>query len=204
MIYRAVLLVLLAACLVVQEFLPEIEVGGVRATLLLLPTVFLCSVATLEYASMIGFAAVGGLLWDLRYAPAGISARAAEEARELAGEVAGAAGAGFGGDLFFGSTIVFYALAGTVMFGVTPRAREGRVVLPALMVGVSLFLLQTGQFLALNLFRGGFDLPWDLLRRMIYCAAAGTLAAAPLIVGLRLAERFLKGPGDLPALEFQR
>ncbi len=204
MIYRAALLALLAACLVVQEFLPELEVGGVRATLLLLPTVFLCSVATLEYASMIAFAAVGGLLWDLRYAPAGISARVAEEARELAGEVAGVAGTGFGGDLFFGSTALFYALAGTVMFGITPRAREGRVLLPAFMVGLSLILLQTGQFLALNLFRGGFDLPWDLLRRMAYCAAAGMLAAPLLIVGLRVLERFLQGPGELPALEFQR
>jgi hypothetical protein len=64
--------------------------------------------------------------------------------------------------------------------------------------------LQTAEYFALNLFRGGFDLPWESLRRMALCAGAGLLAAPFILLVLRLLERGLRGQGEQPGLEFER
>ena len=158
MLFNLVVFVLMLVTFVVQEFIPPIMPETTHYARLFLPAVFFFAASVaLPFPSMALLALVTGVLWDARYLPMASDAGRASSA-ELGMTMADAASLGMG-DLRFGYSILVFLLMGSLMQGVRPLFKRGRLELPVLMVGFATSAWLLLQYLLLTLLRGSFYFP---------------------------------------------
>lgn len=150
MIYFCMLLVLLPLSFVVQEFIPSIE-WAYGASVMIVPTLFLCASVTVPYPLMLVYAFVAGLLWDARHLT--IDASAGDSSSPNI-------------DLPLGYTILIFGLCGSFMQGIRPLFRRGRFELPVIMVGVGILLWLLAEYLFIAFRRGSALFPVEFWMKL--------------------------------------
>lgn len=165
--YSLSLLLLVLVALMVQQFIPSLT-GLYNSRLQLIMLVFLCASVTIEPPVMLLLAFVCGFLWDAHnvLSPdptvnAGLNYRPVEMMR-------------------FGYSIVLFGVTGYLMQGIQPLFRQGKWQSSTLLVGISIFIYQTAEYLLINFVRGGlvFNRATFL---MIWLTSALTMLFSPLV-----------------------
>ncbi len=176
MIFHPVVVILLLLTFVVQEFIPGIEIAQF-ATLFLPPVFFFTASVAVPFPIMLMLAFGTGFLWDARHLQA--LSHAVGEAAELLGDGGGSEfTTGLG--MPFGISIVFFAFLGTMLQGIRPSFKRGRLEFPVVMVGLATFSWMLMQYIVISFLRGSLDFDPMLWTKMI----TGTLLsmlAAPLL-----------------------
>ncbi|MBT8038291.1 MAG: hypothetical protein KJO21_12180 [Verrucomicrobiae bacterium] len=164
----SVILLTLAACMV-QQFLPAIS-GLHGARVLILPLVFLCAAASVDFPPMLLLAFICGFLWDAQHAlaPHGGNPEVYTTPVE---------------SLSFGYSIILYALMGLLMQGIQPLFRNGKWHISSLLAGIAIFLYLFSEYLLINFVRGDFVFPPTAFYR-IYLTSALTMLFSPIIFWL--------------------
>jgi hypothetical protein len=173
--YTFCLLILVLLAVVVQQFLPALDVlNGSR--MLLVPLVFLCGAVTLPTPLMLALAFVCGFLTD---AEATLGPHGGDPEVYIRQTEA----------LRFGYSIVLYGVMGFIMQGIQPLFRQGRWQVSTLLTGVSVFLYLLTEYLLINFVRGGFTFGRVTLLKIMFTSGL-TMIFSPLVFWLlfRLAE----------------
>jgi len=161
MIFQALMFVLLILSMMLQEFMPrlEISVGGTIELLILLPWVVFYSLAlTVPFPVMLSFALVLGFMWDARM--------------QFPMETP---------DFAFGTSIVLFALLGSLMQGIRPLFRKGHWMLPVFMVGIAVFFQLVFQYLLINFQRGHFFISGEIWFKVVLTAGSAMVLAPFLL-----------------------
>ncbi len=176
MLFHPVATVLLLLTFMVQEFVPGLEIAQF-ATLLLPSVFFFCAAVAVPFPMMLVLSFITGFIWDARHLPG---------VRESLVSVTDAFGAGadseWGGahPLSFGLSIVLFGMLGTVLQGIRPLFKRGRLELPVIMVGVATFVWLLAQYLIITFSRGSLYFPGGVWAKMITDTLLSMLVA-PLI-----------------------
>ena len=176
MIFHPVVLILLLLTFMVQEFIPGIQIAQF-STLFLPPVFFFASSVALPFPMMLVVAFVTGLIWDARYLP-GVS----EAIHETGSLLASSSDAEFTAamSLPFGLSIILFGILGTLLQGIRPLFKRGRLELPVIMVGAATFSWLLIQYLTITFLRGNIDFHPMIWTKMITDTLLAMLAA-PLI-----------------------
>jgi hypothetical protein len=174
MIFSLLLFLLICISMVLQEFIPTIEMVH-HGRLLLVPVVFLSSSITVPYPVMLALALAAGLMWDARNVVM-VEGAAPGLDSYTDGEIVTAMEV----DLPFGYTIFLYGLLGSLMQGVRPLFRRGRWELPSVMIGFATLLLLLFEYLFINFRRGDFYFPAEIWHKIVSSALLSMLVA-PLV-----------------------
>jgi hypothetical protein len=169
MLFHPISIILLLLTFMVQEFIPGLEIAQ-YATLFLPAVFFFCASVAAPFSMMLMLAFITGFLWDARHLQ-GVTESMAGEDSEL--------GAG-SHSLPFGLSIVLFGMLGSLMQGIRPLFKRGRLELPVLMVGVATFLWLLTQFFIITFLRGALHFPSGLWSKMITDTLLAMLAS-PLI-----------------------
>ena len=159
--FIGILLLLVLASLLVQDFLPPIS-WAYNARFFIIGMLFFAIAVVVPFPLMLCFAFLIGFIWDARHVP-----------------VVGPLWNGQSIDMAFGYSIILYGLMGSLMQGVRPMFRQGRWELPILMSGVSLFLLLMFEYLLINFRRSEFFFPKSVWY-MIGTSAIFAMLLSPL------------------------
>ncbi|MBK8091954.1 MAG: hypothetical protein IPK32_08210 [Verrucomicrobiaceae bacterium] len=176
MIFHPVVFILLILTFIVQEFIPGIEIAQF-ATLFLPPFFFFAASVAVPFPVMLLLAFCTGFIWDARHLP-GVS--------EAVGEAVVFFGEGGGAEftrsmnLPFGVSIILFGMLGTVLQGIRPLFKRGRLEFPVVMVGVATFSWLLVQYVIMTFLRGRLELVPMLWIKMITDTLLAMLAA-PLI-----------------------
>lgn len=176
MIFHPVVFILLILTFIVQEFIPGIEIAQF-ATLFLPPVFFFAASVAVPFPVMLLLAFCTGFIWDARHLP-GVS--------EAVGEAVVFFGEGGGAEftrsmnLPFGVSIILFGMLGTVLQGIRPLFKRGRLEFPVVMVGVATFSWLLVQYVIMTFLRGRLELVPMLWIKMITDTLLAMLAA-PLI-----------------------
>ncbi len=176
MLFHPIVLILLLFTFMVQEFIPGLEIAQF-ATLFLPPVFFFAASVAVPFPVMLILAFTTGFLWDARYLP-GVS-----EALVGAADIfSDAEGAEFTGALSmpFGLSIALFGAMGSLMQGIRPLFKRGRLELPVIMVGLVTFSWLLIQYLVMTFLRGSFSFPPMVWTKMVTDTLLAMLAA-PLI-----------------------
>lgn len=163
MIFPALMSVLLILSMMVQEFVPNVELkmGATFEIMILVPWVVFYTLAlTVPFPVMLSFAFVVGFMWDARY--------------QVPLETA---------DMAFGTSIVLFALMGCLMQGIRPLFRKGHWMLPVFMVGIAVFFKLIFEYLLLNFQRGHFFVSGEIWFKVVL-AAGSAMVLAPFLLTL--------------------
>ncbi len=163
MMFPGAMLVLLVLALMVQEFVPNLalRLGATLEIPVLLPWVVFYTLAlTVPFPVMLGFALVLGFSWDARHL--------------IPLEVP---------DLAFGSSILLFALLGSLVQGIRPLFRKGHWILPIVMVGIAVFFHLVFQYLVLSFQRGQFFISAEIWFKMLL-AGGVAMVLAPFLLTL--------------------
>ncbi len=184
MIFTALLFILICLAMILQEFIPSMEVVH-HGRLLLVPVVFLASSVTVSYPVMLLLALTAGFLWDAR------NVVFVEDAEAVVSAVSeGEVPAGVVVELPFGYTIFLYWLLGSLMQGIRPLFRRGRWELPSIMIGIATLLMLVFEYLFINFRRGDFYFPVEVWHKTSSSALFSVLIAPFIFLLLyRLAAR---------------
>ncbi|MBL9133036.1 MAG: hypothetical protein JNG86_17635 [Verrucomicrobiaceae bacterium] len=176
MIFHPVVLILLLLTFMVQEFIPGLEIAQF-ATLFLPPVFFFAAAVAVPFPVMLILAFATGFLWDARHLP-GVS----EAAVEVVDFLASTAETEFSGGLSlpFGMSIALFGLLGTLLQGIRPLFKRGRLELPVVMVGIATFLWLLIQYATMTFLRGSLDFQPMVWTKMVTDTLLAMLAA-PLI-----------------------
>jgi hypothetical protein len=164
--YALSLFLLILLALAAQQFIPVLT-GLYNSRLLLITLVFLCASVTVGPPVMLALAFVCGFLWDAQCAlgpPGGDAAIYADPAEPLR----------------FGYSILLYGAIGMLMQGIQPLFREGKWQFSTLLVGISIFVYLTAEYLIINFIRGGFVFNRATLYQ-IAATSALTMFFSPLV-----------------------
>lgn len=183
MVFYPVIIMLLLLSFAVQEFIPSVPMAQ-YATLFLPPVFFFAASVAVPFATMLMLAFITGFIWDARYHP-GIFGAPASAADSLINDTllnpdTIAAGGGLG----FGISIVIFALLGTLMQGIRPLFKRGRLELPVLMVGFATFTWLLGEYALMTFFRGSFQFPTGVWSKMVTDTLLAMLASPLLFLVL--------------------
>lgn len=175
MLFHPVVFTLLLLSFVAQEFIPGLEIAHF-ATLFLPAVFFFAASVAVPFPAMLLLAFCTGFLWDARHLP-GVSGLAG--GLDVFGEDSGAE---FSAALAlpFGLSIVIFGMLGTLMQGIRPLFKRGRLELPVLMVGVVTFSWLFLQYIAMTFLRGTLDFQPMVWTKMVTDTLLAMLAA-PLI-----------------------
>ncbi len=176
MLFHPIVLVLLLFTFMVQEFIPGLEIAQF-ATLFLPPVFFFAASVAVPFPVMLILAFTTGFLWDARYLP-GVS----EALAGVTDIFSDAEGAEFTGALSmpFGLSIALFGAMGSLMQGIRPLFKRGRLELPVIMVGLVTFSWLLIQYLVMTFLRGSFSFPPMVWTKMVTDTLLAMLAA-PLI-----------------------
>ncbi len=178
MIFTILLFILTGFSLVLQDFIPAIDVAW-NARILLVPVVFFACGISVPYPVMLLLAFSTGFVWDaLNHTSATFSDIIV--AAPQVGAVARESGS------VFGFSILLFALLGSMMHGIRDHFRRGRWELPVLMSGVGVFLLLLLEYLFLNIRRGGFSFPESVWRYIGACALLSMMVSPFLFLLIRV------------------
>ena len=181
MIFVFLLFILTGFALVLQDFIPVIEIAF-QARILLVPIVFFACAISVPFPTMLLLAFVTGFVSDalnhtgVTYTAGKYAATFPDigQAALQLGSVPPSSGAAFGFSIFL------YGLLGALMHGMRPLFRRGRWELPVLMTGLGTALLLTFEYLFLNFRRGGFEFPATVSKHILATAML-SMVAAPLM-----------------------
>ncbi len=177
MLFHPISIILLLLTFMVQEFIPGLEIAQF-ATLFLPAVFFLCASVAAPFPMMLALAFVTGLIWDARNLPGVVeSLSGAEDVFGTGADLELGAGTH---PLPFGLSIVFFGMLGTLMQGIRPLFKRGRLELPVLMVGVATFVWLLSQYLVITFLRGSLQFPAGVWTKMITDSLLAMLAS-PLI-----------------------
>ena len=177
MLFHPISIILLLLTFMVQEFIPGLEIA--QFATLFLPAVFFFSASVAApFSMMLVLAFITGFIWDARHLPGGVASLAgAEDVFGTGADIELGAGSH---PLPFGLSIVMFGMLGTLMQGIRPLFKRGRLELPVLMVGVATFLWLLSQYLIITFLRGSLQFPGGVWTKMITDSLLAMLAA-PLI-----------------------
>ncbi len=177
MLFHPISIILLLLSFMVQEFIPGLEIA--QFATLFLPAVFFFSASVAApFGVMLMLAFVTGFIWDARHLPGVVESLAGAE--DVFGTGADSELGAGSHPLPFGLSIVLFAMLGTLMQGIRPLFKRGRLELPVLMVGVATFLWLLSQYLIITFLRGSLQFPMGVWSKMITDTLLAMLAA-PLI-----------------------
>ncbi len=177
MLFHPISIILLLLTFMVQEFIPGLEIA--QFATLFLPAVFFFSASVAApFGVMLILAFITGFIWDARYLPGVVESLAGAE--DVFGTGADSELGAGSHPLPFGLSIVLFAMLGTLMQGIRPLFKRGRLELPVLMVGVATFMWLLSQYLIITFLRGSLQFPMGVWSKMITDTLLAMLAA-PLI-----------------------
>lgn len=177
MLFHPISIILLLITFMVQEFIPGLEIA--QFATLFLPAVFFFSASVASpFSMMLLLAFITGFIWDARHLPGVLeSLSGAEDVFGTGADVELGAGSH---PLPFGLSIVLFGMLGTLMQGIRPLFKRGRLELPVLMVGLATFMWLISQYLIITFLRGSLQFPAGVWSKMITDSLLAMLAA-PLI-----------------------
>jgi hypothetical protein len=153
MLFHPIVFILLVLSFLVQEFIPGLEIAQF-ATLFLPAVFFFAASVAVPFPVMLVLAFFTGFLWDARHLP-GVS-EAMGSGLDVFGEDSGAE---FSASMAlpFGLSIAIFGMLGTLMQGIRPLFKRGRLELPVLMVGAVTFSWLLLQYIVMTFLRGTLD-----------------------------------------------
>jgi hypothetical protein len=153
MLFHPIVFILLVLSFLVQEFIPGLEIAQF-ATLFLPAVFFFAASVAVPFPVMLVLAFFTGFLWDARHLP-GVS-EAMGSGLDVFGEDGGAE---FSASMAlpFGLSIAIFGMLGTLMQGIRPLFKRGRLELPVLMVGAVTFSWLLLQYIVMTFLRGTLD-----------------------------------------------
>jgi hypothetical protein len=153
MLFHPIVFILLVLSFLVQEFIPGLEIAQF-ATLFLPAVFFFAASVAVPFPVMLVLAFFTGFLWDARHLP-GVS-EAMGSGLDVVGEDGGAE---FSASMAlpFGLSIAIFGMLGTLMQGIRPLFKRGRLELPVLMVGAVTFSWLLLQYIVMTFLRGTLD-----------------------------------------------
>ena len=177
MLFHPISIILLLLTFMVQEFIPGLEIA--QFATLFLPAVFFFSASVAApFSMMLLLAFITGFVWDARHLPGVLeSLSGAEDVFGTGADVELGAGSH---PLPFGLSIVLFGMLGTLLQGIRPLFKRGRLELPVLMVGLAVFVWLLAQCLIITFLRGSLQFPTGVWTKMITDSLLAMLAA-PLI-----------------------
>jgi hypothetical protein len=177
MLFHPISIILLLLTFMVQEFIPGLEIA--QFATLFLPAVFFFSASVAApFSMMLLLAFITGFVWDARHLPGVMeSLSGAEDVFGTGADVELGAGSH---PLPFGLSIVLFGMLGTLLQGIRPLFKRGRLELPVLMVGLAIFVWLLSQYLIITFLRGSLQFPAGVWSKMITDSLLAMLAA-PLI-----------------------
>jgi cell shape-determining protein MreD len=177
MLFHPISIILLLLTFMVQEFIPGLEIA--QFATLFLPAVFFFSASVAApFSMMLLLAFITGFVWDARHLPGVLeSLSGAEDVFGTGADVELGAGSH---PLPFGLSIVLFGMLGTLLQGIRPLFKRGRLELPVLMVGLAVFVWLISQYLIITFLRGSLQFPVGVWSKMITDSLLAMLAA-PLI-----------------------
>lgn len=177
MLFHPISIILLLLTFMVQEFIPGLEIA--QFATLFLPAVFFFSASVAApFSMMLLLAFITGFVWDARHLPGVLeSLLGAEDVFGTGADVELGAGSH---PLPFGLSIVLFGMLGTLLQGIRPLFKRGRLELPVLMVGLAVFVWLISQYLIITFLRGSLQFPAGVWTKMITDSLLAMLAA-PLI-----------------------
>lgn len=177
MLFHPISIILLLLTFMVQEFIPGLEIA--QFATLFLPAVFFFSASVAApFSMMLLLAFITGFVWDARHLPGVMeSLSGAEDVFGTGADVELGAGSH---PLPFGLSIVLFGMLGTLLQGIRPLFKRGRLELPVLMVGLAVFVWLLAQYLIITFLRGSLQFPAGVWSKMITDSLLAMLAA-PLI-----------------------
>jgi cell shape-determining protein MreD len=177
MLFHPISIILLLLTFMVQEFIPGLEIA--QFATLFLPAVFFFSASVAApFSMMLVLAFITGFIWDARHLPGAVESLAG--AADVFGTGADLELGAGSRPLPFGLSIVLFGMLGTLMQGIRPLFKRGRLELPVLMVGVATFLWLFSQYLIITFLRGSLQFPAGVWSKMITDTLLAMLAS-PLI-----------------------
>jgi len=177
MLFHPISIILLLFTFMVQEFIPGLEIA--QFATLFLPAVFFFSASVAApFSMMLLLAFITGFIWDARNLPGVMeSLSGVEDVFGTGADVELGAGSH---PLPFGLSIVLFGMLGTLLQGIRPLFKRGRLELPVLMVGLAIFVWLMSQYLIITFLRGSLQFPVGVWSKMITDSLLAMLAA-PLI-----------------------
>lgn len=177
MLFHPISIILLLLTFMVQEFIPGLEIA--QFATLFLPAVFFFSASVAApFSMMLLLAFITGFVWDARHLPGVLeSLSGAEDVFGTGADVELGAGSH---PLPFGLSIILFGMLGTLLQGIRPLFKRGRLELPVLMVGLAVFVWLLAQYLIITFLRGSLQFPAGVWSKMITDSLLAMLAA-PLI-----------------------
>ncbi len=177
MLFHPISIILLLFTFMVQEFIPGLEIA--QFATLFLPAVFFFSAAVAApFSMMLLLAFLTGFIWDARNLPGVMeSLSGVEDVFGTGADVELGAGSH---PLPFGLSIVLFGMLGTLLQGIRPLFKRGRLELPVLMVGLAIFVWLMSQYLIITFLRGSLQFPVGVWSKTITDSLLAMLAA-PLI-----------------------
>jgi hypothetical protein len=177
MLFHPISIILLLLTFMVQEFIPGLEIA--QFATLFLPAVFFFSASVAApFSMMLLLAFITGFLWDARHLPGVMESLSG--ARDVFGTGADVELGAGSHPLPFGLSIVLFGMLGTLLQGIRPLFKRGRLELPVLMVGLAIFAWLLAQYLIITFLRGSLQFPAGVWSKMITDSLLAMLAA-PLI-----------------------
>lgn len=182
MIFNVVAVLLVGLALVLQEFMPVIEIAhGARAPIA--PVMFFAVALTVPFPVMLLCAFGLGLVWDARYLVSP-STHADRLATEVDWESLGITRFESDADLTLGYSILLFGLLGSLMQGVRPLFRRGRWELPVIMTGLLTMVWMLAEYLLINLLREGFVFPNEIWLKVVTASLLAMLLAPLMLLVL--------------------
>lgn len=173
--FFAILVLLILAAFILQEFVPVFD-WAYSSRLLLVHTVFLTIAVAVPFPAMLGLAMLSGFLWDARYHIPIYSEATLGTLTQS--------------ELPFGFTIFLFGLLGAIIQGVRPLFRRGRWELPVLMIGICTALGMLLEYSVISFHRGGLEIPTELWWKLLMTALFSSLISPCLLLLLsRAADR---------------
>lgn len=180
MIFNLVVVIMLALSIVAEEFIPSIEIAQ-NARLFIGPVFFFASAVSVPFPVMLMMAFGTGFLWDARYLPFVTQDSGTEQLAGLAMDNGITNTTSMGsGDLGFGYSIILFGLLGTLMQGIRPLFKKGRLELPVLMVGFVTAAWLLVQYLVIAFLRGSVYFPGEVWTKLVTDTLLAMLAS-PII-----------------------
>lgn len=177
MLFHPISIILLLITFMVQEFIPGLEIAQF-ATLFLPAVFFFCASVASPFAMMLVLAFITGFLWDARHLQGvAVSLSSANDVFGIGADVELGAATN---PLPFGLSILLFGMLGTLMQGIRPLFKRGRLELPVLMVGVATFMWLLLQYLIMTFLRGSLQFHTGVWTKMITDTLLAMLAS-PLI-----------------------
>jgi cell shape-determining protein MreD len=164
--YSFIMILLLLASFVVQQFLPAFT-GIHQSRILLVQLVFLCEAVTVGQPTMLLLAFIGGFLWDAHCAigPHGGDPEVYTQQVE---------------SLRFGYSILLFGGMGFLMQGIQPLFKQGKWQFSALLSGIAIFLYLAAEYAIINFVRGEFMLSQATLTQMVFTSLL-TMLFSPIV-----------------------